>query len=387
MHLLDFPLLVQERILRQMDYSEVFLLSLVSKRSTEMVRTVNWKEIETIRYFFQPKQRISVTVIRRRDDSSDEPNCILKIGFLEDKLNAIKTGYIRISEVDVGFRLIKNYPSYEAFVAYYTPEEKDTVVWAISFHLTSIFGKYSKNGLFVSTHTEPLPTYLENTETELFMNCTVEPSFLEDYFSTVPIQDFVEISHLTLENNKKTRIKGESRGDGLNIESTTRPFGVVHGQEFTEISTYNNLDPDSRFYQTSIMHIYGSPLLGTGMLRNFKGTRAFIDDSHINEEDIIEFLNRWKSNEGFQRLRVLYLKTSHQMRRLCHIRVRGGVQYFEVDEIPMEERQCTMYPWALNYQLYVRRVDGAVAYVSIEENDFSFYLQNLIDEESLLTND
>uniref|UniRef100_A0A1I7UX82 F-box domain-containing protein n=1 Tax=Caenorhabditis tropicalis TaxID=1561998 RepID=A0A1I7UX82_9PELO len=398
MHLLNFPLLVQERILRQMDYSEVFLLSLVSKMSTKMVRTVNWKEIETIRYFFQPKQRISVTVVRKNGDSSAD--CILKISSLDEKRDALPTETIRISGVDVccraavgKFDIIEDRFFYKPPVAYYTPNERDTVVWAISFYLASIFGKYSKNGLFVSTHTEPLPTYLENTETELFMNCTVEPSFLNVYFSAISIQDFVEIFNLKVE--ERSTIQAERRGDGVVIDGQLirRPFRIVPGEDYVEVPTcrvFKNLNPDSNFYHASTVHIWGSPSLASGMIRHFKGQRAFVDDSDICTIDVIMFLNRWKSNEAFQRLRVFCLKTSqslniHQIRdeqELSSELLSGGM-----DEIPMEERQCTMYPWALNYHLLARRVDGAVAYVSIEQHNFSFYVQNLIDKELMLVED
>uniref|UniRef100_A0A1I7UX83 F-box domain-containing protein n=1 Tax=Caenorhabditis tropicalis TaxID=1561998 RepID=A0A1I7UX83_9PELO len=358
MHLHKFPLLVQERILRQMDYSEVFFLSLVSKRSTKTVRTVNWKEIETIRYFFHPRQRISVNVVRKGGNSSADSNCILKISSIDENRGRFSTDIIRISGVDVccraavgKFDIIEDRFFYEPPVAYYTPNERDTVVWAISFYLASIFGKYSKNGLFVSTHTEPLPTYLENTETELFMNCTVEPSFLNVYFSAISIQDFVEISHLKLGEESTMPVE--------------RPLTL-------------------KFYHASTVHIWGSPWLATGMLRHFKGQRAFVDDSYISTIHVIEFLKRWKSNEELRRLRVFCFKTRSALNFFA-IRDATDLWSQGIDLIPMEERQCTMYPWALNYQLIVRRVDGAVAYVSIENNDFSFYVQNLINVESLET--
>ncbi|PIC20160.1 hypothetical protein B9Z55_025450 [Caenorhabditis nigoni] len=90
-----------------------------------------------------------------------------------------------------------------------------------------------------------------------------------------------------------------------------------------------DFSPDSKFYQAeslvTVQHHNNFP----SVLRHFQGRQAFVDCTHYNTEDVIEFVNRWKSGETFQKLEVLNFEVSQD--DIDHETVLDGIGAKHID--------------------------------------------------------
>ncbi|PIC55517.1 hypothetical protein B9Z55_000758 [Caenorhabditis nigoni] len=161
--------------------------------------------------------------------------------------------------------------------------------------------------------------------------------------------------------------------------------------------------PESKFHQVESIRIVQleNTFPFSAMLRHFKGRQAtVICNRRINSEDLIEFVNRWKSGEAFQRLEYLTLDLHDYGDRIPigvpqnQILDEIGVKYIDAKKQPPTHTVPKLYDW--NYRkiqlntypimsraYVVRQLDNRVASISIGESAFRFGVWDKTEEEFL----
>ncbi|PIC41712.1 hypothetical protein B9Z55_009038 [Caenorhabditis nigoni] len=152
------------------------------------------------------------------------------------------------------------------------------------------------------------------------------------------------------------------------------------------------LKPESKFYQSESIEIRQDSLTVPVKLGYFQGRQASFRCNRGRISDLIEFVDRWKSGEGFQNLEHLEIIMIHTDFPLNGVLNAIGVKYIDATKTPPTHTLPKVYVGCsykkntdpITSRTYVvRETDNRVASISIEGGTLSFGVWNETEEEFL----
>ncbi|CAO4361751.1 unnamed protein product [Caenorhabditis nigoni] len=183
--------------------------------------------------------------------------------------------------------------------------------------------------------------------------------------------------------------------DMENLETFFSTSPVFKWIRLNAALTSQPFSPESKFYQAESIIINQSQHSFPAILRHFEGRQATIECSEWEtSEDLIGFVNRWKSGAAFQKLEYLKFKLLKGPLRKNQILNEIGAQYidrakkppthslpkvYDFDYIPTEPNTDPI----ISRAYVVRQSDSYVASILIEEKTISFGVWNKTEEEFL----
>ncbi|PIC39061.1 hypothetical protein B9Z55_010875 [Caenorhabditis nigoni] len=103
----------------------------------------------------------------------------------------------------------------------------------------------------------------------------------------------------------------------MKVRKTTEPF-----------------NPESKLYQAESVVIDQDWLTAPDILRYFKGRQAFLFSNNYEASDLIQFLDRWKSGEAFQKLEYLQIDVVFEYIPKNQILNAIGAKYIDATKTP-----------------------------------------------------
>ncbi|PIC50694.1 hypothetical protein B9Z55_000015 [Caenorhabditis nigoni] len=116
---------------------------------------------------------------------------------------------------------------------------------------------------------------------------------VRDYFSSSPVFKRVDVQFMYQPSEHPDRYFS-----GL-IHS------IMNGVQYT---TEQRFPRESKLYQAELIGITQPELAKPVVLHYFQGRQAFIKCDRCKNQDLIEFVNRWKLGEAFQKLEYLTIE-------------------------------------------------------------------------------
>ena len=148
----------------------------------------------------------------------------------------------------------------------YRKKQKEVAIQGVHEYLCQFFGS-SINYTIFSQKTTELPPILKHVSgSDIWIPDGKTQEELESYFNDYPIQKYLKLSG--------------------KLNSRLIPNSVVYRNEYLKIDSEN----------------YGDEIL-----LNFKGRHLIFIYTNFRDSTIIEFLNKWKTNQGFQNLKALFI--------------------------------------------------------------------------------
>ncbi|EFP04668.1 hypothetical protein CRE_31321 [Caenorhabditis remanei] len=260
MKLLKFPSLVQQKIIKFIEFDNLLVLSFCSKRTRYLIQSLQryqWMNIKFVRYSFEWEDKIWVWVRlgNKIEGFSLSPTT------LEQSVITPMEVFEMGPEISICFHSEGNY--------IYDKEQKHLVVHGIHDYLYQFLGSSSID-YEIKTENE-LPPSLKNinrTSIKVPENTTAEK--LEACFTASSNQEYIQVD-----------------GDFNGILSTN---SVIYGAKHLRVILKGD-------------H-------GDEILLRFKGNRLQFHSTNFNDSNISQFLKKWKSTQGFQNLKSLMINSS-----------------------------------------------------------------------------
>ncbi|EFO94408.1 hypothetical protein CRE_13381 [Caenorhabditis remanei] len=258
--LLHFPYLVQEKIYKEMTYSELFLMSVLSTRAKKSIQRVRFNT-DKLRYIFAANGKSlqvsrnhncdRITSMKEFPHLKKRDTCLVKFGDLE-----VRTKFRLYESEGVTCNQMK--------VKYLDKEHQR----AFQKYINCLFGYSKSNELHLNLDGDQM-SVIDNISDTIVDGDTVEMSDLEEYFEKNP-------------NQKSVYIQAKMNGELL---KNSKLFGIE-----------NILIDNSNEFSASI-------------LRNFTGRHlVFLGGAIFKTTDIIEFVRKWINNEAYQKLETVWIK-------------------------------------------------------------------------------
>ncbi|CAO4369213.1 unnamed protein product [Caenorhabditis nigoni] len=177
-----------------------------------------------------------------------------------------------------------------------------------------------------------------------------------------------------------------------NLENFFSSSPVLKSLKLWTTKSLDPFNPESKFYQTESIEVQQLRHTFPDLLRHFQGKQAFLTCGRCKILDLIEFVNKWKSGEGFRKLEYL------EMKIVCHdvpenVILNGiGPKYIDATKQPPRHQVPKLYDWYASNQktdpiishfYVVRESDNRVASVSVQNNTLYFGVWNKTEEQFL----
>ncbi|PIC54993.1 hypothetical protein B9Z55_000456 [Caenorhabditis nigoni] len=172
--------------------------------------------------------------------------------------------------LNVSGRMIEFRPANEHLsVACYHPEERESVITAIHLHLLDLFGN-SVKFIYTASNYKLLFPKLQNLSgcTDIYLK--------RNFTDMINLEKFLSSSPPVLKSLK------------MYIRFTSEPFSA-----------------DSKLYQAESVKLDLHEPTVPDILRLYKGRQAFLRCETCQTSNLVDFVNRWKSGEGFEDLEYL----------------------------------------------------------------------------------
>ncbi|PIC41903.1 hypothetical protein B9Z55_009161 [Caenorhabditis nigoni] len=154
------------------------------------------------------------------------------------------------------------------------------------------------------------------------------------------------------------------------------------------------ISPESKFYQAEshysrIKHSHNAH----AFLKHFQGRQATLFFHEFNVLEFVEFINRWRSGEAFQKLEYLKIKLMSNFHHLIEVLNANGVKRIDRTKKPpihtvphlsqsIRVLQRNTDP-IISHRYIVRETDNRVASVSVRGDMFCFGVWKETEEEFL----
>ncbi|CAO4376413.1 unnamed protein product [Caenorhabditis nigoni] len=358
-NLLKLPRLVGVSVVTELlDYREVFLLSLCSRRTSCLVKKAR---IRVPKLAFLLKDcdgnnefNIGVVIDNWIRECKWLPvTSVMHVDTLALKETfTVKLGNHYGSDANFTLRSEKSGKFLNHFECAIEPME---VQKALQDHINSIFHYSETNKLYLSMKCEgSLPNVTNVKEIEIEHGTVVDPQFLTNVLRTYP-------DHHTL--SVKSKIIGE-------------------------------LPEDCPLFQVQNLHIEGLPdykhnysvpksLCGPNYFHNFVGRNMRLDCVICTDQDLIQFLQKWISNKAYHNLKSLSMSVGSKININL---VRNSVEFEEYDpnepekrpkdyfvDIPYVGSFYEEYPIRDQKFVEIKRItDGKRAFLDVGEHHFDF---------------
>ncbi|PIC22741.1 hypothetical protein B9Z55_016691 [Caenorhabditis nigoni] len=343
-NLLKIPDLIGALVVSELEYSEIFLLSICSHRSNILVK----------------KAGIKVPKLEFRYEDSRVRYKIFEIGVVTDIQEWLPiTSVLHVKKLDLKkIFTVKLGHGQQADTNFYLWREENgtfinrikcaiepmTVQKALQNHINSIFHYSDSNQLILSRKREKSLPNITNVKEMRIDYVTVDPQFLTNVLTTYP--DIHTIS-----------VFSEIVGD------------VPNNSPFFQISNF----------------FAGYPC-GPDYLHNFFGRNLYLGNATFTEQDLIQFLQKWISNEAYYNLETLTLETENAINGDL---IRQTIEFEEYDPNEPEKRPDIFFVdiplFGFTPQHYhlrdrrfveIRRItDGKRAFLAVDLFDFNFLVQ------------
>ncbi|EFP10680.1 hypothetical protein CRE_01179 [Caenorhabditis remanei] len=313
--ILSFPYLVQEKIVKSMEYVDIFMMSLCSKRAKNCAIRTNlqipklWFIVSKkgSRVGIQVDERIVRTLIKLQDclrNGLVEP-FVVKMGNNHEITATIKSEEQR---------------SGRAYCLMNHLGDSGRILKAIQEQIQVIFRStepYSLK-LHVSELNENLPVF-ENIKDILVSGKKLESDVLERLLGTYPGLNSLDVNPL---------ING-------NVLETSHIFQIDRIC-FSDCGSY-----------------------GLEVLRRFTGSHIVLIDAPIRENDVVDIIRKWIANEAYQNIETLmiYLKT--------HVEINPQLV---MDSFPTERYNPAVRPPIFHYDSKI--IDRYPDEMDFSEDDF-----------------
>ncbi|PIC22765.1 hypothetical protein B9Z55_016707 [Caenorhabditis nigoni] len=342
-NLLNLPRLVGVSVVAELlDYQEIFLLSLCSRRTKCLVEKA---KIKVPKLAFLLKQRkgynelmIGVVFTVWYHDIWLPVTSVMHV----DTLTLKETFTVKLGnycEADANFDVWCDEDG--TFLhRMESANEPMAIQKALQDHINSIFHYSETNKLYLSIHCEgSLPNVTNVQEIEI-KHTTVDPQFLTDVLTMYP-------DHHTI--------------------SLRRVIGDIPN--------------DSLFFQIQNIHVMQT--YGSNYIHNFVGRNMRLGSVTYSDQDLIKFLKNWISNEAYHNLETL---TMRMMNEINAVLIRQSVEFEEYDpnepekrpkeyalDIPYDGSFPTMYPIRDKKFVEIKRItDGKRAFLEVSNRHFNF---------------
>ncbi|CAP37076.2 Protein CBG19916 [Caenorhabditis briggsae] len=305
MILSKYPGLVQNEIFRNMEFSELLLLSLVSKNMEKLIKSSQKKRLKSINkivYFTDGKNHLCVYIPR-------EPDVDVIMRFEEFEKTEIPDFQLNVSEKIIDFRLFTRERNKDFWlpetgfhpypVACVHKSDKESIIESVHNYFLDFFGNstyYWKADFFGGVQYY-FPTHLQNVS--FCMSTYVADDFkmrnLENFFSSSPVLKSVQL--------------------------------------FTSNSELS-FNPESKFYQAESIDTIQDSITIPDILNHFQGKQAFMECKECKIWNLINFVKKWKSGEAFRKLE--YLKVTVSLHEFNEIIIQNiiGVKYIDANKQP-----------------------------------------------------
>ncbi|KAF1768866.1 hypothetical protein GCK72_000679 [Caenorhabditis remanei] len=186
-----------------------------------------------------------------------------------------------------------------------------------------------------------------------------------------------------------------------NISSTvlSSDIGVAEflktspNQDFIALSRFHDhlLGGNLEFTKTKVLDIGKAFRSVDDILSNFEGRQLFIDDGIISDTAIIQFLNKWNSNEGYHNLEYISISVSHslnpnQIMNSIPINQLDPSDQLPVHQVARKDRYGKHFWRILKFSspnYIVRDSDQYVASILITADNITFAAWNMAEKEFL----
>ncbi|KAF1768718.1 hypothetical protein GCK72_000531 [Caenorhabditis remanei] len=339
-----FSWLIQREILSSMELSDLLMIASCSQKFHQYMKSLmrsRFDKILTITYDSRAPSPINIS----SSSSGDLP-------FMSINRDHDFRGRPLIPMNLVGMDLQVSMPTRNHPLMVLTDlDQEETLVTSIHDYFLDFFGSSIKYQLNVDFLMSPF-SKLKN------ITCTYLSSYLAadfpDFLKISPNQDFIGLSELG------------------------RP------------SLGRNLE----FARTKVLDIGESYGFTEDILSNFEGRQLFIDNGIISDAAIIQFLNKWRSSEGYQNLEYLTISVSPFEHPLNPNEIMNSIpihRLYSSDKLPVyqvaKKDHYRKRTWGIhkfsspNY--IVRDSDQNVASIMITEDNITFAAWNVTEKEFL----
>ncbi|PIC41722.1 hypothetical protein B9Z55_009040 [Caenorhabditis nigoni] len=241
-------------------------------------------------------------------------------------------------------------------------------------YLMVAFNQCNKESVFESIHNYFLDFFGDTVKNQWIANNYMP------YFPRLPNLSLILIFRGT----------GNDKGNMKKLENIISSSPIMEHIRMTFWGAIVTLKPESKFYQAESIEIGQDSLTIPVDLGYFQGTQAFFICYNCKTWDLIEFLNRWKSGEAFQKLEYLKVELpfGNEFRR-TEILNAIGVKHIDEKKAPPPHTVPRICGWRfsrpntdpiISHTYLVRETDNRVASILIKGGTLSFGVWNETEE-------
>ncbi|CAO4376365.1 unnamed protein product [Caenorhabditis nigoni] len=275
-NLLEMPYLVSVMVVTELDYQEIFLLSLSSRRSLALVK----------------KARIQVPKLAFRYDKCDRQEEFV-IGV---KTNMHEWSYVtsvkHVPELDwEGVLDVKPELEYESIIRSWHKEDG-------SFrHQIERSNKPREVQKEYQDYINSIFHYSGSYKLILSMKC-------KGQLPNVTNVEYIEIEDGTIDEQRNGTIDAQFLSNLLTTYPDPHTLSV-------DVDIVGELPKDSLFFQ--VQNVAVGSLCGPEYIHNFLGRHLRLDSVTVTDQGIIQFLEKWISNEAYHNLETLVIFVDHPL--------------------------------------------------------------------------
>ncbi|CAO4385332.1 unnamed protein product [Caenorhabditis nigoni] len=350
MKLSKFPYLVQKEIFAEMNNQDSFSFSFISKKMRQLIKSTQSERLKSISFINYKRSRVKTAIVGIVFKNGEEEDVLV----LDERSATVAGKLIDFLYIDT--------PTYRhpLFASFHTRNKEYAIRY---FHncFLDIFGDSVKYQWFENCYKTPIPQLQNVSSFITLLNIGLrddDMDMVETFFSSSPIPKWVKVSNVT---------------------------------EETELS------PESKFYQAESVTVDKIDQTAPAALRYFHGRLAFLKCCSCKASDLIEFINRWKSGEAYQKLEYLQFRISHLECKIAKfpenkILSSTGAKRIDSTKKPPTHILPKLYDYydqnrntepITSHAYVVRASDNRVASVQFQPNTFLFGVWDKTEEEFL----
>ncbi|KAF1768916.1 hypothetical protein GCK72_000742 [Caenorhabditis remanei] len=250
------------------------------------------------------------------------------------------------------------------------------------------------------TRNHPLMV-LFNMEHQLILLPSIHNYFLDFFGSSIKYQlnvDYLWRPYSKMKNISSTDISYHIRviefHDFLTISPNQDYIKLPKLESITGLQLESSLvERKWKFARTTVLDIGETDRLAEDILSNFEGRQLFINRGIISDTAVIQFLNKWRSNEAYQNLEYfnIFVAFEHplnpnQIMNSISINLLDSSDQLPVYQFAQKDRY-RKDTWGIhkfsspNY--IVRETDQHVASITITDRNITFAASNMTEKEFL----
>ncbi|CAO4376183.1 unnamed protein product [Caenorhabditis nigoni] len=344
-NLLKLPRLVGEMVVTESDYHEVFLLSLCSRRSLSLVKKAG---IKTPKLTFRFEELLGYNRSRIGYWIGQIFEPIITLAHVT-KLKSKKKSSVKFeldykADTNLKLRCLKTFMQYDSCEPGIVCANEQTVVQkAFQDYINSIFHYSDTYHLIISTECKGRLPNISNVK-HIEIDDTADTQFLTHVLTKYP-----------------------------NPESL---YVILNG--------VGELPKDSPLFQ--IPNIFVGYICGPDYFYNFAGRNMMLYSVTLSEQDVIQFLHKWISNEAYHDLETLFIGTENTLNRDL---ILQAIEFEEYNPKEPEKRPAKIVvdvPYIPDFNdeydleegfIEIKRTTvGKRAFLAIDDMDFKFLVYN-----------